>query len=98
MKKYIISEKAIHDFENIWLYTFENWSPEQADRYYNLLIEEIKYLAEDFERGREVNTVNPGYWMSKVKSHLIFYKVTDDSTITVIRILHERMDIENRLK
>ena len=98
MKKYIISEKAIHDLENIWLYTFENWSPEQADRYYNLLIEEIKYLAEDFERGREVNAVNSGYWMSKVKSHLIFYKVTVDSTITVIRILHERMDIENRLK
>ena len=33
---------------------------------------------------------------SKVKSHLIFYKIVND-TVEIIRILHERMDIENRL-
>ena len=28
-----ISNEAQFDFENIWLYTFETWSKEQADRY-----------------------------------------------------------------
>lgn len=29
--KYKISNKAQNDIENIWLYTFETWSKEQAD-------------------------------------------------------------------
>ncbi len=47
MKKatYWISEKAVHDLEDIWLYTFETWSQEQPDRYYQLLIDEIEYVA-----------------------------------------------------
>ena len=32
---YEISVKASEDIENTWLYTFENWSLEQADRYIN---------------------------------------------------------------
>jgi toxin ParE1/3/4 len=32
--KIAISEQALKDIENIWLYTLENWSAEQADRYY----------------------------------------------------------------
>jgi len=31
-----------------------------------------------------------------VKSHLIFYKVVND-IVEIIRILHQRMDIENQL-
>lgn len=48
MKKgtYRISEKAIQDLEYIWLYTFETWNQEQADRYYNLLINYIRYVAD----------------------------------------------------
>lgn len=38
---YRISEKAIKDLNEIWLYTLETWSQEQADRYYHLLIEEF---------------------------------------------------------
>ncbi|HTE33677.1 MAG TPA: type II toxin-antitoxin system RelE/ParE family toxin [Chryseolinea sp.] len=32
---YTISKKAIPDLEEIWLYTVQNWSIEQADRYYD---------------------------------------------------------------
>ena len=28
-------------------YTFQNWSKEQADRYYKLIIQEIEYVAKD---------------------------------------------------
>ena len=95
---YRISEKAIEDLENIWLYTFETWSVDQADRYYNLLIEEIKYLSGHFESGKPMEHIKKGYRASKVKSHLIFYKKAKDNIVEIIRILHQRMDIENRLK
>jgi len=43
-QSYRISEKAIEDLENIWTYTLHKWSIEQADRYYNLIINEIEFI------------------------------------------------------
>ncbi len=95
---YKISVKASEDIENIWLYTFENWSLEQADRYINLIIDEIEYLAENPNSGKDFNHIRKNYRGSKVKSHLIFYRLIDKQTdIEIIRVLHQRMDIENRL-
>ncbi len=96
VRGYIISKKAIVDLEEIWLYTVEQWSAEQADRYYNLLFDEINYICKNPGTGKSMEHVRKGYRVSKVKSHLIFYKVLPDS-IEVIRVLYERMDIENRL-
>jgi toxin ParE1/3/4 len=94
---YKISEQAIEDIENIWLYTVEYWSVEQADRYYNLIFEEIEYIANHFDSGKDISSVRKGYRYSKVKSHLVFYRKSRNGTIEIVRVLHERMDIENRL-
>jgi toxin ParE1/3/4 len=93
---FVISKKAIADLEEIWLYTVEKWSVEQADRYYQLIFDEINYLCKNARAGKSMEHVRKGYRASKVKSHLIFYRVLYDM-IEVIRILHEQMDIENRL-
>ena len=93
---YVISKKAIADLEAIWLYTVKNWSVEQADRYYNLIFDEIKFICKNKNAGKPMEYLRKGYRSSKVKSHLIFYRI-QHNTIEVIRILHERMDIENRL-
>ena len=95
---YKISVKASQDIENIWLYTFENWSLEQVDRYINLIFDEIEYLADNPNSGKDFNHIRKNYRCSKVKSHLIFYRFIDKrSDIEIIRVLHQRMDIENRL-
>lgn len=95
---YRISVKASEDIENIWLYTFENWSLEQADRYINLIFNEIEYLAEKPASGKDFSHIRKHYRYSKVKSHLIFYRITaTQNEIEIIRVLHQRMDIENRL-
>ncbi len=93
---FFISKKAVSDLEEIWLYTIEKWSIEQADRYYNLIFDEINYICKNINAGKSMGHVRKGYRASKVKSHLIFYRVINN-TIEVIRILHERMDIENIL-
>lgn len=95
---YRISNKAIGDLENIWSYTRENWSLEQADRYYNLIIDEIEFIANNPEAGRYLEQLRSGYWVTKIKSHLIFYKITAEGPIEVIRILHQRMDLRSRLE
>ncbi|HSD06802.1 type II toxin-antitoxin system RelE/ParE family toxin [Flavobacterium sp.] len=97
MSKYIISEKALEDINNIWIYTAENWSVEQANRYYNSIIDEIEYIVDNFDMAHDFGKIRTSYRYSKVKSHLIFFKKDKTNEIEVVRILHERMDIENRL-
>lgn len=98
IKKFRISEKAISDLENIWLYTSKKWSVEQADRYHSLIFDEITFIAENFESCRKMDFVRSGYKISKVKSHLIFARKTEEGIVEIIRIVHQNMDIDNRLK
>mgnify|MGYP003584349382 CR=1 FL=1 len=95
--KFIISEKANEDIEKIWLYTYENWSQEQADRYYNLILDEIEFIAENFESGKSVDYIKKGYRATLVKSHIIFYKKSKRNIVEIIRVLHQKMDVENRI-
>jgi len=98
MKKFEITEKAGSDLENIWLYTFQNWSLEQADRYYELIINEILFLSEHPFAGTIADHILNGYRVSKIKSHLIFYKYDPEGFIIVVRILHSSMDVENKFE
>lgn len=97
-KKYRISGKAISDLEKIWRYTFHKWSKEQADRYHNQIINEIEFIADNFHLSRKIDYIRSGYRMSKVKSHLIFFKKSKDGIVEVIRILHQNMDIKHQLR
>ena len=95
---YKISEEAIADLNAIWLYTFENWSAEQADRYYNLIFDEIENLTDNPGSGKDYNEIRTGYYRSKVKSHFIFYKINqNENMLEVIRVLHQQMDVDKRL-
>ncbi|MFC2101417.1 type II toxin-antitoxin system RelE/ParE family toxin [Bacteroidota bacterium] len=98
MTKFRLTNAALKDLESIWSYTYEKWSIEQADRYYNLIIEEIEFIASNSLSGRSIDYIKQGYRSSKVKSHLVFYKINPEKTIDVVRILHQRMDVENWMK
>ena len=93
---YRISKKAFVDLEEIWFYTVEKWSVSQADRYYSLIFEEINHICEDPTSGENMDHIRKHYRATKVKSHLIYYRVFNE-TVEIIRILHERMDTDSRL-
>ncbi|MEM6816819.1 MAG: type II toxin-antitoxin system RelE/ParE family toxin, partial [Bacteroidota bacterium] len=38
MSKYQLTHLAMQDLSDIWNYTFENWSEQQADIYYDQLV------------------------------------------------------------
>lgn len=97
-REYRISEFAISDLEKIWLYTLKKWSIEHADRNHSLIINEIEFITEHFNLSRRIEYIRSGYRMSKMKSHLIFYKMAEDGVIEIVRILHQSLDIENRLE
>ena len=95
---YKLSVEAEKDLQNIWLYTFENWSREQANRYVDLILDEIEYLCVKPNSGTDYNHLRKGYFRLKIKSHYVFYKInTQKNLIEVVRILHQMMDIESHL-
>ena len=95
---YKISKQAEIDLENIWLYTFEEWSIDQADYYFDLIIDEIEYISKNPKTGKDYNEIRKGYFRSRVKSHFIFYKINlKEENIEIIRILHQQMDIESHI-
>jgi toxin ParE1/3/4 len=96
--KYRISEQAINDLNTIWIYTLNKWSKEQADRYYDLIIGEIEFVADNFLTSKSVEQTRKNYRVTKIKSHLIFYRKIENDIVEVVRILHQRMDIKKRLK
>ena len=91
-----ISKLAELDLESIWLYTMQNWSLTQADKYYNMIISEIYSICDNPEIGKAIEELKKEHRVQKIESHLIIYKIKKDK-IWIDRILHKRMDIESRL-
>ncbi|WP_396330475.1 type II toxin-antitoxin system RelE/ParE family toxin [Burkholderia anthina] len=86
---------AEFDLEDIWRYTAERGSHGQADHCHRDLIETMEALARGDKVGRSC-VVRDGYFRYAVNSHVVFYRESD-YTLDVIRILHQRMDIERHL-
>lgn len=92
---YRLSPLAEADLEEIWLYTFREWSLEQADTYHRDIIKAIEGLA----CGRNVwhkTNIRAGYWKYPIGKHVIFFR-HPEGFLDVIRILHERMDVKRHL-
>ncbi|QCK15723.1 type II toxin-antitoxin system RelE/ParE family toxin [Mangrovivirga cuniculi] len=98
MAKYILTNKAVEDLTDIWNYTLNEWSENQADKYYNMLIEAIKQIAKTPQIGKNYEMVIPDLSGFRVSKHIIFYKILNEDSIEVVRILHERMDLKYRVE
>lgn len=97
MTKVIFRQEAIDDLNDIWNYTFEQWAENQADKYYAPLKFACKEIGENPELGREYSEIRRNLLGLKTGKHIIFYHLISEDKIEVIRILHERMDLKNRL-
>jgi toxin ParE1/3/4 len=70
----------------------------KQNRYLNLIFEEISFLTLNPFAGDNFSHVRKGYFRSKVKSHLIFYRIDEKKKLLeIIRILHIQMDVDNHL-
>ncbi|MDD7915904.1 type II toxin-antitoxin system RelE/ParE family toxin [Polaribacter ponticola] len=97
MAKVNIRQKANDDLNDIWSYTFENWSENQADKYYMMLKLSCENIGENPEIGKVYNGISKNLLGLKSGKHIIFYYSISVNEIEVVRILHERMDLKNKL-
>ncbi|APZ47291.1 plasmid stabilization protein [Polaribacter reichenbachii] len=98
MVKIVLRQKAIDDLNDIWNYTFENWSEKQANKYYTTIKNACKEIGDNPVIGKEYFGVIGKLLGLKSEKHIIFYNIISEDRIEILRILHERMDLKNRLK
>ena len=89
MAKYKFTNKAVYDLTQIWNYTLNKWSEDQADRYYHMLLENCKEVANNPELGKNYSGVTENLFGFKAGRHIIFYRRTVDNEVEITRILHE---------
>ncbi|MEF0943277.1 type II toxin-antitoxin system RelE/ParE family toxin [Rhizobium sp. BR 362] len=92
MKKLVFLPKAASDIDQIYDYTEEKWGYEQAEDYVFALRDRCHALVKGIARGRKVGGIKPDYLALVSGSHFIIYKDAAQ-TITIVRILHQRMNI-----
>ena len=98
MAKVILRQEAINDLSDIWEYTVEKWSENQANKYYQQIKSACKEIGEIPNIGKTYDEISSDLLGFKTGRHIIFYHCPTNKEVEVIRILHEQMDLKNRIK
>jgi toxin ParE1/3/4 len=97
MAEYKLTNKAVEDLSKIWDYTFEVWSENEADKYYEELISNCQEIAENPDLGKSYEGISKQLLGMKANRHIIFYRTLSENFFEITRILHERMDLKKRI-
>lgn len=97
MPGYKLSRKAGSDLKDIYKYTYHEYGEEQADRYLSALEDAFELLSETPLICRKREEFVPPVRIHHCKKHLIIYIRQDNNCILVVRVLHERMKLEDQL-
>ncbi|MGU3421925.1 type II toxin-antitoxin system RelE/ParE family toxin [Methylobacterium sp. D54C] len=92
-----LSAAARRDLSGIWTYSAKRWDEAQADRYVRQFADSFDGLARGAVKGRNADDIRTGYFKLAVGSHVVFYRMGAAGVIEVVRILHQRMDIDRHL-
>jgi toxin ParE1/3/4 len=92
------------DFANIVKWTAENFGARQSRVYRDTLVQTIRELAEgpDVAGSKARDEILPGLRTLHVArrgrrgSHFLMYRAAPRSTIEIVRILHDRMDLQRQ--
>ena len=97
MTKYSLTNKAVEDLSEIWNYTFDYRSEHQADIYYQLLLENCQEIADKPDIGKNYEGIINRLFGFRAGRHIIFYRKVNANEVEITRILHEQMDLKNRV-
>ena len=95
MSTYTFTRDADEDVTAIWLATEERWGETQADNYVDDLFRGCERVVENIAATRALEGLASVRFF-RCQRHYLFYTQQGDD-IVIIAILHERMDLPNRL-
>lgn len=97
MVEFYLTNKAVEDLNEIWNYTYDQWSEKQADKYYQRLFDDIQTLTDNPNLGKNYDGIANDLFGLRSQRHIIFFRRIQKNKIEITRILHERMDLKNRI-
>ncbi len=87
-----LSEPARADFRDLLSFTLQTWGESQFIEYKNKINSALNAIADNPNIGRKRH----GLMVYTTGRHLIFYRM-EQTTLYILRILHERMDAVRHL-
>ena len=96
MPDYRFTPEAENDLQSIIDYTIEQWGKVQAHHYIDGLENIAAQLAENPDLGTDRAQLIHGLLSFPYESHVLYY-LRQDHGITIIRVLHKRMDAQRHL-
>jgi toxin ParE1/3/4 len=94
---YLLTPAARADLEQICDYTYDRWGADQAEVYLREFQRTIDRVAANPWIGRSCDEIRTGYRKLAAGSHTLFYRVTREEVVDVVRVLHQRMDVDRHL-
>jgi len=89
---YLLTPEAQKDLEDIWLYSYETWSENQANRYIEILEDTFVRLSYMPEQARELLDFAPPVRIFPSAKHIIIIYRISGEAIVIIRVLGARQD------
>ncbi len=86
MVSYKLNEKADNDLDRLYEHGVLSFGLDQADRYYDGLIDRFSELAENPKLWQAVEHIRIGYRRSVYGVHSIYYRI-DGGSVEIMRIL-----------
>jgi len=93
---YTLAPRARRDLQEAWVYSRDRWGRRRADAYIRDLTAIIDCIAAKHSLGQACEEIRTGYRKHPAGSHMLFHVIRDDA-IVVIRVLHQQMDVEDKL-
>lgn len=95
MRNVELTKSAEEDLTEIWLYTFETWGFDQAEKYYDQITTCCKAIGTGKAPSKLVAGLTDNIHVHRCEAHYIFF-LSNERPI-IIAILHGRMDFIVRL-
>lgn len=90
-----ITKLADQDLDDLYAEGFTTWGEEQADRYYDGLLNRFDRICENPAMYPLVDDIRPGYRRSVYERHSIYFVIDGDAV--EVRAVVKRQDITGRL-
>ena len=92
MKRLLLSAETRQDLADIWLYSFETWGEDQANRYSAALHALFGRMVAGSVASRAAESTRPGLRKLPIGRHVVFFRDSAEA-VEVVRVLHEQMDV-----
>jgi len=97
MSSFTLTNAAKNDLKAIAKFSEQRWGYSQRTIYIKQFDDSFHMLSETPSVGKDCNYIKRGYRKFPQGSRIIFYRELSNETIQIVRILHNKMDVDSQL-